>query len=66
MLQARGYTFVSLDEALADPAYALADGYVGPRGLSWVHRWALGKGMKIEGEEPREPAWLARLVETYP
>lgn len=66
MLLARGYTFITLDEALADPAYALQDGYVGPRGLSWVHRWALGKGMALHEEEPREPAWLADLFETYP
>ncbi len=65
MLQARGYEFISLDEALADPAYDLTDGYVGPRGLSWIHRWALGKGMEIDEEEPREPAWLAELFEAY-
>lgn len=66
MLESRGYTFISLDEALADPAYRLDDGYIGPRGLSWVHRWALGKGMEIQVEEPREPAWLADLFESYP
>lgn len=65
MLQERGYMFISLDEALADPAYDLADGYVGPRGLSWVHRWALGKGITNLAEEPREPEWLANLFETY-
>ena len=66
MLRDRGYAFVSLEEALADPAYALADGYIGPRGLSWVHRWALGKGMAVIEEEPREPEWLADLFESYP
>ena len=66
MLHERGYTFVSLEEALADPAYELADGYVGPQGLSWVHRWAYGKGMKALEAEPREPPWLAELYESYP
>lgn len=66
MLQRRGYDFISIDEALADAAYELPDGYIGPRGLSWVHRWALGQGMRIDHEEPREPAWLAELFETYP
>lgn len=65
MLHDRGYTFISLDEALADPAYALPDGYIGPQGLSWVHRWALGQGMDRLTEEPREPQWLADLFETY-
>lgn len=62
MLRDRGYTFVSLEEALADPAYGSADGYVGPRGLSWIHRWALARGLEVDGE-PREPGWLAKLFE---
>jgi peptidoglycan/xylan/chitin deacetylase (PgdA/CDA1 family) len=60
MLEDRGYEYVSLEEALSDPAYALADGYVGPRGLSWLHRWALGKGMEIR-MEPREDKYLRDL-----
>ena len=39
-LRARGYRFVSLSDALADPAYRRPDPYVGPRGISWLHRWA--------------------------
>lgn len=66
MLQERGYTFISLEEALADPAYELEDGYVGPQGLSWVHRWAYGKGMAAVEGEPREPAWLADMYEAIP
>jgi peptidoglycan/xylan/chitin deacetylase (PgdA/CDA1 family) len=60
MLQDRGYEFISLEEALSDPAYASSDSYVGPRGLSWLHRWALAKGMELR-EEPREPDWIAEL-----
>ena len=60
MLEERGYEFVSLEEALHDPAYALADGYVGPRGLSWLHRWALGKGMETR-MEPREDKYVREL-----
>lgn len=62
-LRARGYTFIPFHEALRDPAYALPDGYLGPRGLSWIHRWALGKGMSLGEEEPREPAWLRQRFE---
>jgi peptidoglycan-N-acetylglucosamine deacetylase len=32
---------VTLDEAMADPAYAIADTYVGPDGDEWLTRWAL-------------------------
>ena len=35
----RGYRFITVDEALRDPAYALLDGYVGANGLSWIHRY---------------------------
>lgn len=34
----RGVEWVSLSEALEDPVYALADGYAGPQGLSWLYR----------------------------
>ncbi len=33
-----GFIFVSLDEALEDPAFDRPDAYVGPRGLSWIYR----------------------------
>lgn len=53
----RGYRIVGLAEALRDPAYKLADGYLGENGISWIHRWASAKGMK-ESREPGEPKWL--------
>ena len=64
MMHGRGYEFISLETALEDPAYELPDGYVGRRGLSWLHRWALAKGMELE-EEQREPAWLAEMFRDY-
>jgi peptidoglycan/xylan/chitin deacetylase (PgdA/CDA1 family) len=57
MFRRRGYDFVSLDQALADDAYGLRDGYVGRRGFSWIHRWAIGKGMTLRGE-PDPPMWV--------
>jgi len=57
MIRARGYQFVSLEEALADPAYALPDNYAGPGGFSWIHHWSITKGMRNKGE-PSEPEWL--------
>jgi peptidoglycan/xylan/chitin deacetylase (PgdA/CDA1 family) len=32
---------VTLDEATSDPAYAIADTYVGPDGDEWLTRWSL-------------------------
>jgi peptidoglycan/xylan/chitin deacetylase (PgdA/CDA1 family) len=46
MAKKRGYAFISLDEALRDKAYAQKDRYVGNRGFSWLHRWAIDKGKK--------------------
>jgi peptidoglycan/xylan/chitin deacetylase (PgdA/CDA1 family) len=59
MMRHRGYTFVSLNRALKDPAYALADGYGGKGGFSWIHRWSITKGMKAKGE-PDEPDWIRK------
>jgi peptidoglycan/xylan/chitin deacetylase (PgdA/CDA1 family) len=47
MFERRGYRFISIDEAMRDPAYSLPDGYAGKAGLSWIHRWGAGKGMPI-------------------
>ncbi len=60
-LERRGYSFVSLAAALSDEAYRLPDPYIGPKGLSWLHRWGLAKGLPI-AMEPAEPEWVARLL----
>ena len=57
MFRKRGYRFVTLDQALADPAYALPETYVGRGGFSWIHRWSRAKGMPNKGE-PDPPAWV--------
>lgn len=62
MMRKRGYTFITLDEALKDPAYGLPDTYAGPQGLSWLHRWSISKGMKMKAELG-EPEWIRRLFE---
>lgn len=38
MLAEGGFEFIDLETALMDPVYDLPDGYVGPRGLSWLYR----------------------------
>lgn len=59
MMRGRGYRFITLDRALADPAYRLPDRYAGPGGFSWIHRWSMTKGMKPKGE-PNEPEFVTR------
>lgn len=64
-LVARGYDFVTLDAALEDPAYGTADEYVGPGGITWLHRWAITK--KVDPAtfrgEPATPAWVQEAAE---
>lgn len=57
MLRQRGYTFVTLEEALADEVYQLPENYVGRGGFSWIHRWTRTKGLPINAE-PEPPAWV--------
>lgn len=59
MFRRRGYRFVTLDEALRDPAYQSADDYVGRNGFSWIHRWSRTKGMPNRGE-PDPPDWVMK------
>lgn len=64
MLEKRGYCFVSLDAALKDPAYTSPDGYVGPYGMSWLHRWSIGlhKKLSVYGQ-PDPEDWIMRRYE---
>ena len=58
MFRGRGYTFVTLDEALADDVYRLPEDYVGRGGFSWIHRWTRTRGLPTR-PEPDPPAWVA-------
>ena len=60
MFRERGYTFVSLEQAMDDKCYRTPDTYVGRKGLSWIHRWGLARGKPIE-PEPEEPVWVDKL-----
>jgi peptidoglycan/xylan/chitin deacetylase (PgdA/CDA1 family) len=60
MLESRGYKFISLEEALKDKAYSLPDTYVGPIGISWLHRWTISKGMTMR-KEPSLPEFIAQF-----
>jgi len=61
MFRERGYTFVSLEQAMNDEAYRLPDAYIGPKGLSWIHRWGITNGKLIQ-LEPDEPDSVKRAA----
>jgi peptidoglycan/xylan/chitin deacetylase (PgdA/CDA1 family) len=59
-----GYQFVTLTAALSDPAYESEDTYVGPGGISWIHRWAMSLEIdpKEIAQEPGTPAYILSLA----
>lgn len=63
MMRERGYSFVSLEEALEDPAYEPPDGYTGQSGPSWLQRWGITQTVE-PGEQPPVSEWVQRVA--YP
>ena len=66
MMKKRGYDFISLDQALKDPAYKSKDEFVGRSGTSWIQRWAITQKhkptMQLFKDEPAVPDFI---VEAY-
>ena len=62
LFASRGYRFVTLDEALRDPVYALPETYVKANGVSWLHRWTVSAGRPIRWE-PDPPDWIVKAYE---
>ncbi len=63
-LKNRGYRFITLEEALRDPAYSSSDTFTGPAGISWLDRWALTRGVPrgFFAKEPRTPEFVMKLA----
>ena len=63
-MRKRGYTFISLDEAMQDPAYQRPDTFAGPGG-SWLSRSATVLGKTLTPEtialRPVVPTWITEL-----
>ena len=59
-MKARGYRFVSLEEAMADHAYQHEDRFVGG-GANWLERWAATEGIADVPHGPEPPDWLEAL-----
>lgn len=65
MLAARNYKVVSLYEALQDKAYQQSENFIGDRGISWLHRWALtqGRSGKFFEGEPETPDFVVKTAD---
>lgn len=57
LLRKHGYRFITLQDALGDPAYSLPDTYVGEEGTGWIEHWAISQG-KIPQGAPVFPQWV--------
>jgi len=60
MLKSRGYRFVTLAEALQDPAYRTPNDYLGSDGSSCLLHWAQAERMMM-APRPAEPAVIRNL-----
>ena len=59
-MRKQGYSFVTLEEALKDPAYQRSDRYTGTRGRTWLKRWAMDEGIDLPPELTM-PQWIQDL-----
>jgi len=55
-----GLRFVSLEQAMTDPAYATPDRYSGPDGIDWLERWLLERTTMPDAEDEPEPPGAIR------
>ena len=64
MLRKRGYRFITLDEALKDTAFTSPDIFTGAAGISWIHRWAITRGVSKDffKGEPVTPEFVMKLA----
>ena len=62
----RGYTFVTLAEAVGDPAYVVPETYITKYGPMWGYRWAQEKNVKVNGSnEPDPPVWIGKYAKDH-
>ena len=66
LIRARDYQFVSLDEAIKDPAYLRPDNCVGEFGTSWIFHWAKTENRpeSFYFGATETPEWIMNLAGT--
>jgi len=58
-----GYSFITLDRALQDPAYQLPAEYTGPAGVTWLYRWNTSLCREIDWK--KEPPVPENIMQLY-
>lgn len=59
-LKRRGYRFISVAQALEDPAYRLRDDFVGAPSNSWFNHWEITAG-RAPVPTPSPPNWITTI-----
>jgi peptidoglycan/xylan/chitin deacetylase (PgdA/CDA1 family) len=62
-LYKKGYTFISVEEAMKDPVYLRPDTVLAPGGFSWLHRWRISAKQKTALKEPEIPKFVQEAYE---
>lgn len=64
MFVRNGYSFITLDNALTDPAYKHEITVFGRWGISWIDRWAMTekKGKDFFRDEPSTPEYITEMT----
>ncbi len=63
LFEQRGYRFVTLTDALKDPAYSTPETFITKFGPMWGYRWASELNVKVSGsDEPDPPTWISAYV----
>lgn len=64
LYKSRNYAFITMEDALKDPAYQTQITVFGAWGISWIDRWALSMGKKeFLKEDPTTPEYIKKLTE---
>ena len=61
-MQERGYHFISIDEAMKDPAYARPDSFDGNVGVTWLSRWSAEQGKPFGSGGTPVPEFVLEAV----
>jgi peptidoglycan-N-acetylglucosamine deacetylase len=65
VIRKRGYRFITLQDALGDPAFSMPDTYVGEEGTDWLDHWAITRGKPAQGH-PVFPHWVIERDKAIP